>query len=192
VVGSCKHDNEPSGSVKDGELHDLLSVLLASQEGLCSMEFYTHTHTMVRRIHNAKVHRTRVETVCSGTTPFQTIFQVLTAASVKMTVFWDVAPCSLGEVYRRFRGAYCLLLPDYTAQHPRRQSPFYTFLVLCNWSSQISNKSTSKGPVYLTENISILTLFHGLSIHRHRYSVSLLALLTRWVSFIQPIRNKLC
>jgi hypothetical protein len=31
-------------------------------------------------------------------------FQVLTAAS-KKTVFWLVAPCSLVEVYRRFRGA---------------------------------------------------------------------------------------
>jgi hypothetical protein len=27
---------------------------------------------------------------------------------MKMTVFWDVAPCSLVEVDRRFRGAYCL------------------------------------------------------------------------------------
>jgi hypothetical protein len=27
---------------------------------------------------------------------------------VKMAVFWDVAPCSLVEVYRRFRGACCL------------------------------------------------------------------------------------
>jgi hypothetical protein len=35
-------------------------------------------------------------------------FQVLTEASVKMAVFWDVAPCSLIGVYRRFRGAYCL------------------------------------------------------------------------------------
>jgi hypothetical protein len=25
-----------------------------------------------------------------------------------MTVFWVVAPCSLGEVYRRFKGACCL------------------------------------------------------------------------------------
>jgi hypothetical protein len=25
-----------------------------------------------------------------------------------MAVFWVVAPCSLVEVYRRFRGAYCL------------------------------------------------------------------------------------
>jgi hypothetical protein len=25
-----------------------------------------------------------------------------------MTVFWDIAPCSLVNVYRRFRGTYCL------------------------------------------------------------------------------------
>jgi hypothetical protein len=35
-------------------------------------------------------------------------FQVLMAASIKMAVFWVVAPCSLVEVYRRFRGASCL------------------------------------------------------------------------------------
>jgi hypothetical protein len=28
-------------------------------------------------------------------------FQVLTAWSMKIVVFWDVAPCSLVEVYRR-------------------------------------------------------------------------------------------
>jgi hypothetical protein len=61
-------------------------------------------------------------------------FQVLTAASMKMAVFWVVAPCSLVEVYRRFRGdrpddggsKYLLnvgkLLPDYTALQTRRQS----------------------------------------------------------------------
>jgi hypothetical protein len=27
---------------------------------------------------------------------------------MKFRVFWDVAPCSHVEVYRRFRGAYCL------------------------------------------------------------------------------------
>jgi hypothetical protein len=31
-------------------------------------------------------------------------FQVLTAASMKMAVFWDVAQCSLVEIDRRFRG----------------------------------------------------------------------------------------
>jgi hypothetical protein len=27
---------------------------------------------------------------------------------MKMAVLWVVAPCSLVEVYRRFRGVYCL------------------------------------------------------------------------------------
>jgi hypothetical protein len=27
---------------------------------------------------------------------------------VKISIFWDVAPCSIVEVDRRFRGAYCL------------------------------------------------------------------------------------
>jgi hypothetical protein len=27
---------------------------------------------------------------------------------MKMTIFWDVAPCSFIEFYRRFRGTYCL------------------------------------------------------------------------------------
>jgi hypothetical protein len=33
--------------------------------------------------------------------------KVLTAASVNVTSFWDIAPCSLIEVDRRFRDAYC-------------------------------------------------------------------------------------
>jgi hypothetical protein len=35
-------------------------------------------------------------------------FQILMAANMKMTAFWDIVPCSLVEVDRRFRGAYCL------------------------------------------------------------------------------------
>jgi hypothetical protein len=35
-------------------------------------------------------------------------FQVFTAASVKMTVLWDVATCCLVDIDRLFRGAYCL------------------------------------------------------------------------------------
>jgi hypothetical protein len=35
-------------------------------------------------------------------------FQVLTAASMKMTALRDITPSSLIEVNRRFRGAYCL------------------------------------------------------------------------------------
>jgi hypothetical protein len=71
---------------------------------------------------------------------FTVIFDVLTAATMKIAVFWVVAPCSLVEVYQRFRGACCLhhrpndrgskhiwnvgkLLQDYTALQPRRQPP---------------------------------------------------------------------
>jgi hypothetical protein len=36
------------------------------------------------------------------------IFQVLTTASMKFRVFWDVVLCSHVEVDRRFRGAYCI------------------------------------------------------------------------------------
>jgi hypothetical protein len=67
-------------------------------------------------------------------------FQVLMAVSMKITVFWVAAPCSLVKVYRRLKGSYCLrhqgpdngssknlrnvgkLHPDGTAQQPRRQS----------------------------------------------------------------------
>jgi hypothetical protein len=30
------------------------------------------------------------------------------AASMKMAVLWNVEPCSLVEVHRRFRGTYCI------------------------------------------------------------------------------------
>jgi hypothetical protein len=46
---------------------------------------------------------------------------------MKMAVFWVVAPCSLVDVYRRFRGTCCLHHQgddpdhgDYRAQQPRR------------------------------------------------------------------------
>jgi hypothetical protein len=31
-----------------------------------------------------------------------------TVTVLKMTAFWDIAPCSLVEVFRRFIAAYCL------------------------------------------------------------------------------------
>jgi hypothetical protein len=35
-------------------------------------------------------------------------FEVFTAMSMKMAVFWVVAPCSLVELYQRFKGPCCL------------------------------------------------------------------------------------
>jgi hypothetical protein len=42
VTGSCEDGNEPSGSIKCGEFLDYLNVLLASEEGLCSMELVSY------------------------------------------------------------------------------------------------------------------------------------------------------
>jgi hypothetical protein len=48
-------------------------------------------------------------------------FQVLTAASMKMSVFWDVVLCNLLEIVRRFR---CTSLADgrdvFGVSYPRR------------------------------------------------------------------------
>jgi hypothetical protein len=44
-------------------------------------------------------------------------FQVLTAASVNMNVFWIVAPCSLVEVYRRFFQRCLGLLGEISGSH---------------------------------------------------------------------------
>jgi hypothetical protein len=38
VVNSSEHGDEPSGSIKCGEFLDYLNALLASQEGLYTME----------------------------------------------------------------------------------------------------------------------------------------------------------
>jgi hypothetical protein len=45
-------------------------------------------------------------------------------SDVKVTVFWDVGPCSLVEVYRRFRGAYCLCRPGIITVSPNLITKF--------------------------------------------------------------------
>jgi hypothetical protein len=57
---------------------------------------------------------------------YQVGFEILTAARMKMAVFWVVVPCSLVEVYRRSEVLSASIiraisLPDYTALQPRRQ-----------------------------------------------------------------------
>jgi hypothetical protein len=72
---------------------------------------------------------------------------------MKKAVFWVVAPRSLVEDYRRFRGDCCLhhqgdeysdyRLPDYTVQQPRRQPSSRLFLLLV--SSLVSWEIYSSG-----------------------------------------------
>jgi hypothetical protein len=84
-------------------------------------------------------------------------FQVLTAASMKMVVFWVVAPCSLVMNRPDVGGSKHLwnvgkLLPDYRAQQPRRQlylwnSSLWSFL-------QAPVNSSVLGPIFLSTSSS--------------------------------------
>jgi hypothetical protein len=42
-------------------------------------------------------------------------FEILAAVITKSTVFWNVMPCSLVDVYRRFEGTYCLQIQGRTS-----------------------------------------------------------------------------
>jgi hypothetical protein len=102
---------------------------------------------------------------CKQSLGFSLIFRVFTAASMKIAVFLVVAPCSLVEVYRRFRGACCLhhegcnvgkLLPDYTAQQPGRQpsSDSVCFAVIKDyrWEAQTHIRSFDRFWRYALSN----------------------------------------
>jgi hypothetical protein len=75
------------------------------------MDYFAESEIM-NKMRKKSVPNTPRETEVSNKTMIIDIslvgFQVLTAASMKFRVFWDVAPCSHAEVDRRFRGAYCL------------------------------------------------------------------------------------
>jgi hypothetical protein len=86
-----------------------------------------------------------------------------------MSVFWVVAPCSLVEVYQRFGGPASIiramsrpddggskdlrnvgkLLPDYTAQQPRRQTSsihvLYAFTRMTLTGNRVIHEGWGKG-----------------------------------------------
>jgi hypothetical protein len=70
--------------------------------------------------------------LCTGTLS-QVVWQKLTDVSKilttsiigEMDVFLEVEACSVVETDRRFRIAIGQFLPDYAAQHPRRQPYLY-------------------------------------------------------------------
>jgi hypothetical protein len=74
-----------------------------------------------------------------------------------MAVFWVVAPCSLVEVYQRFRGPCCLHCQgdDYTALQPRWQLSSYS----PPWESQIQNNSVCKDEARNGQYSTILSPF---------------------------------
>jgi hypothetical protein len=56
----------------------------------------------------------------------------------KLTVFWDVAPCSLVDIYRRFRGACC---PHPSPDWWRQQAPLKHWSISSRLHGSISQKT---------------------------------------------------
>jgi hypothetical protein len=103
--------------------------------------------------------------------PTMSDLEVLTAASMKTTAFCNTAPWNLVEIYRRFRGAYCLhhqghrlndggstrfwnvtlLQRDYTAMYPKRLSSGPT--VLTRNRTQCSKRKFRSSGILLKSEI---------------------------------------
>jgi hypothetical protein len=74
-------------------------------------------------------------------------FEVLTTVSTKMAVFWVVAPCSLVEIYQRFRGPCCLHHQGALMMEAARTSEtFVTYETTWNYNPEDSH--LHKHPVY--------------------------------------------
>jgi hypothetical protein len=81
-------------------------------------------------------------------------FQVLRAASTKMGVFWDVAPCSVVEFYKRFRDACCLDHQDDQESSPwwcRQQAPLKRRYPSTGLHGATSQKTSSYSPPWEPE-----------------------------------------
>jgi hypothetical protein len=92
-------------------------------------------------------------------------FEVLTAVSTKMAVLWVVAPCSLVEVYQRFRGPCCL-------HHQGPDNPEDSHLQM-KWDPFKSKRTKdweavrteSRDPFQITGNVVTVYVLQGLPQH---------------------------
>jgi hypothetical protein len=113
-------------------------------------------------------------------------FQVLTVASMKTTACWHVAPCSLVDIGRRFRDAYCLhnqddcrtddggnkhlwnlgkSLRDYKARHARKHLRIKLQLESIPWPSTHYRRSwPSLEHKPEVRSLQLATLFAGLDV----------------------------
>jgi hypothetical protein len=61
---------------------------------------YTYIHTYIHTNTCISTYVVRIYT-------YKRTIKLIEGVKMKMAVFWDVAPCSLVDNDRRFRGAYC-------------------------------------------------------------------------------------
>jgi hypothetical protein len=76
-------------------------------------------------------------------------FQVFMAGSMKLTVSWNIALCSLVEVYQCFRGAYCL-------NHQGNESPLKRQSTYMRLHGTVSRKAVIFG-AREDDDVAVLT-----------------------------------
>jgi hypothetical protein len=80
-----------------------------SGESKFDLKCHFYNRNSLKRLHKILLqYHFNYHIILSRRGSFMVRFEVLTAVSMKIAVFWVVAPCSLVEVYQRFRGPCCL------------------------------------------------------------------------------------
>jgi hypothetical protein len=106
-------------------------------------------------------------------------FEVLTAASMKMSVFWVLAPCSQVVVYRHFSGTCCLHTQGDEGgsntsetsvnvyQTTRRNNPEHSYLHSEHCMSEVASPSVVQSNV-MSKDLLAGHLSLGYHVHYHQ------------------------
>jgi hypothetical protein len=128
-----------------------------------------------QKLHIIPRYRIRLEKLIVA----QLRFQVLTAVSMTMAVFWVIAPCSLVELPHRPDGGGSKdlwnvgkLLLDYTAQQTRRQSLSCSRHFRLLWNLKFHQTASNSPPVDPLWALGLYHILNGLSIYHAFYITS--------------------
>jgi hypothetical protein len=80
-------------------------------------------------------------------------FQVLTAANMNITVFLNISSCSLVEIYRRFRGAFCF-------HHQDDESPLKHCSISIRLHGAVSQKTVIFVYVFINMNYLLVICYN--------------------------------
>jgi hypothetical protein len=129
--------------------NNFLTSLITRDEAHFHLDGFTNTHNCriwatenPVVIHEKPLHPERVTVWCAicstDVIGLYLGFEVLTAVSMKIAVFWVVAPCSLVEVLGLAPCSLVELLPDYTVLQPRRQqSSLVSISLRMKWADHL-------------------------------------------------------
>jgi hypothetical protein len=75
------------------------------------------------------------------------------AAAVKSTIFWDVTPYILVEIYRNFGGSYCLDLYGSKSRPPKKTERSEVSILLRNVSKLAPEYTASHPRIFIVTDV---------------------------------------